>query len=285
MNLSTTTSTIKKRYVQTENFKTYVNESGNEKDKKVIFIHGSGPGVTALANWNYALESCQEQFHCIAPDLFGFANSSHPNELPENRYDWLKLWVKQIIQLMDELKIEEANLVGNSLGCAIAMELLIEHPERFDRVILMGPGGTPVTKKSAELARAQNFYQDPTIKKLRQIMELFVYDVEKMTPIIDSFIDERFEIALKEEVKRSNNAFFSTTPLPVPPTALKRIKHEILLVHGKEDYVCSVDSSYYLLDHLPNANLFVLGQCGHWAQLEHKETFNQLAKDFFNKSI
>lgn len=283
--MSTTTSTISTRYVNTESFKTYVNESGAENKNKVIFIHGSGPGVTALANWSYVLDSCQEQFHCIAPDLFGFANSSHPVEPPKTRQEWLDLWVKQIIELMDEMKIEKANIVGNSLGCSIALELLMEHPYRFDRVILMGPGGTPVTKMSIELARARNFYQAPTPKKLRQIMEWFVFDVEKMAPIIDSFIDERFEIALKEEVKRSNNAFFSTAPLPVPPTALKRINHEILLIHGKEDHVCSIDSSYYLLDHLPNAHLFVLGQCGHWAQLEHKETFNKLVMEYFNKTI
>ena len=98
----------------------------------------------------------------------------------------MNLWVNQIIELLDNLGIQKAHIVGNSLGCSIALELLIEYPERFERVVLMGPGGTPNTKLSPELARAKGFYENPSPKKMRQIMSWFVYDAELIANELDS---------------------------------------------------------------------------------------------------
>ena len=87
----------------------------------------------------------------------------------------MDLWVNQLIELLDRIGIfKRPTVVGNSLGCSIALELLLEYPERFDRVVLMGPGGTPNTKLSPELARAKGFYDNPSEKKMRQIMSWFV---------------------------------------------------------------------------------------------------------------
>ncbi|MEI4771791.1 alpha/beta hydrolase [Psychrobacillus sp. FJAT-51614] len=276
---------INSKLIQTENYSTWLNYSGEANEEKVLFLHGSGPGVTAIANWSYALEACRQQYHCIAPDLYGFAKSSHPEEPLKNRQAWMDCWVEQIIELLDKLNIEKAHIVGNSLGCSVALELLLEYPERFGRVVLMGPGGTPNTKVSFELMRAKHFYENPSKKKLQQIMQWFVYDVEKMKPIIDSLTDSRFDNAMRQEVRRSNDSIFATAAVPIPTVALKRIPNNILLVHGKEDKVCSVESSYYLLEHLQHAQLHVFSECGHWTQIEQRDKFNHLIQSFFKEDI
>ncbi|MCM3725887.1 alpha/beta fold hydrolase [Neobacillus cucumis] len=276
---------IKQNIIKTKNFETFLNRTGEGNADVILFLHGSGPGVFAWANWRYALNACREQYDCLAPDLLGFGNSSHPETLPKNRQGWTDLWVNQMIELLDELGIEKAHVVGNSLGCSIALELLLEHPERFCRVVLMGPGGTPNTKLSTELARAKGFYDNPSEKKMRQIMSWFVYDAEKLAPEIDALAETRYETAMRPEIQRSNDAIFATAAVPVPVTALKRIQHPILLVHGRDDMVCSIESSYYLLSYLPNVQLHVYGQTGHWTQIEQKESFNQLIQDYFSSKI
>ena len=84
---------------------------------------------------------------------------------------------------------------------------MLEYPERFDRVVLMGPGGTPNTKLSLELARAKSFYDNPSKKRLQQIMGWFVYDKEAMQPVIDGLTDARFENAMREEVSAQITRF------------------------------------------------------------------------------
>jgi 2-hydroxymuconate-semialdehyde hydrolase len=276
---------ITQQLVKTDNFETFVNRSGEGNSETILFLHGSGPGVYAWANWRYALNACGETYDCIAPDLLGFGQSGHPESTPKNRQGWMDLWVKQLIELLDRYGIQKAHVVGNSLGCSIALELLLEYPERFGRVVLMGPGGTPNTKLSPELARAKGFYDNPSEKKMRQIMGWFVYDVEKLAPEIDSLAATRYETAMRPEIHLSNESIFATAAVPVPVTALKRIQNPILLVHGRDDMVCSVESSYYLLSHLQNVQLHVYGQCGHWTQIENKESFNNLIQNYFSSTI
>ncbi|MBT2735599.1 alpha/beta fold hydrolase [Bacillus sp. ISL-7] len=276
---------ITQQLVKTDNFETFVNRSGEGNSETILFLHGSGPGVFAWANWRYALNACGETYDCIAPDLLGFGQSGHPESTPKNRQGWMDLWVNQLIELLDRYGIQKAHVVGNSLGCSIALELLLEYPERFGRVVLMGPGGTPNTKLSPELARAKGFYDNPSEKKMRQIMGWFVYDVEKLASEIDSLAATRYETAMRPEIHLSNESIFATAAVPVPVTALKRIQNPILLVHGRDDMVCSVESSYYLLSHLQNVQLHVYGQCGHWTQIENQESFNNLIQNYFSSTI
>ena len=282
---TTKNETITSKKVRTGNYTTWINEAGKGNEETILFLHGSGPGVTSLANWSYALQDCAESFYCLAPDLYGFAQSDHPDEPLKNRQMWMDCWIEQIMELLDHYELEKVHVVGNSLGCSIALELLSEHPERFDQVVLMGPGGTPNTKISLELARAKSFYDNPSKKRLQQIMGWFVYDHEAMQPIINDLTDSRFENAMREEVRRSNNSIFSTAAVPIPTVALRRIKNQILLVHGRDDKVCSIESSYYLLDHLDEAQLHVFSKCGHWTQIEKKDQFNHLIQQFFKGII
>jgi 2-hydroxymuconate-semialdehyde hydrolase len=278
-------NTITQTLIKTKNFETYLNRSGEGNSETILFLHGSGPGVFAWANWRYALSACSEQYHCLAPDLLGFGNSGHPDPRPKDRQGWMDLWVNQLIELLDGLGIQKAHIVGNSLGCSIALELVVEYPERFGKVVLMGPGGTPNTKLSPELARAKGFYQNPSEKKMRQIMSWFVYDSEKLAPEIDALAQTRYETAMRPDIQLSNDSIFATAAVPVPVTALKRIKNPVLLVHGRDDMVCSVESSYYLLSYLPNVQLHVYGQTGHWTQIEQVDSFNELIQNYFSGKL
>ena len=278
-------SNITQELIKTNNYETYLNRSGEGNSEVILFLHGSGPGVFAWANWRYALVACSEQYNCLAPDLLGFGNSGHPHPVPKNRQGWMDHWVNQLMELLDELNVQKAHIVGNSLGCSIALELLLEYPERFGKVVLMGPGGTPNTKLSTELARAKGYYDNPSEKKMRQIMSWFVYDEEKLAPEIDALAQTRYETAMRPEIHISNESIFATAAVPVPVTALKRIKNPVLLVHGRDDMVCSIESSFYLLSYLPNVQLHVYGQTGHWTQIEQKESFNHLIQSYFSSKL
>src|SRR5690606_21502562 len=80
------------------------------------------------------------------------------------------------LDLINHLGLEKANLVGNSMGGGIALRVALDHPERVDKMILMGPGGSlPSTSTfpTEGLLRMINFYEGegPTLEKLDKVID------------------------------------------------------------------------------------------------------------------
>jgi len=276
--------------VRTGSYHSYTNISGEDQKETILFLHGSGPGVTGWSNWQFALPALDGQFHCIAPDLVGFGATDHPDLAPAGMQRWMRLWVDQCKALLDELKIEKAHLVGNSMGGAIGLHLLMDAPDRFGRVVHMGPIGT-AHQITPALDRLWGFYDDPNVQTFRNLIRWFVYDDGFLADRLDSIAQTRFEAALNPDVQRSFEAMFpaprqtAIDDLVVSELALRRMDHPTLLVHGRDDHIVPMETSLHLLKHLPKAQLHVFGQCSHWIQVEYAKSFNQLLAQFFSGQI
>jgi 2-hydroxymuconate-semialdehyde hydrolase len=276
--------------LQTGNFTTHCEHRGDDHAETILFLHGSGPGVTAWSNWQFALPALADRFHCLAPDLIGFGATEHPPQPPTGMRSWMRLWVDQCLALLDASHLQKVQLVGNSMGGAIALHLLMEEPERFERVVLMGPIGTP-HQITPELDRLWGFYDDPSVKMFRNIVRWFVYDDTFIADRLDTIAQTRFEAAMNPDVQRSFEAMFpaprqtAIDELVVPELALRRMDHAVLLVHGRDDKIVPLETSLYLLQHLPKVQLHVFGQCSHWTQIEFARNFNQLLAQFFTGQL
>ncbi|MFC2949723.1 alpha/beta fold hydrolase [Virgibacillus sediminis] len=283
------TESIETRMIQTGEYKTFVMEGGKRgaETETLLFLHGSGPGVSGKSNWQKVLPEFTANFHVVAPDMFGFGRTEHPENPPTNGVVWLRERVDQIINLMDEMEIEKANLVGNSLGGVISLHLLMHAPERFGKVILMGAGGG-YFEPTPELMKLQNFHKDPNPKAFENLLSWFLYDESALEGDLKGIVEERLELFMQPEVRRSYEATFTgatLADLAVPPSAFKKMDHEFLMIHGKEDRFVPLESSLYMLDYLENSQLHVFKRCGHWAQVEQKDRFIKLAKDFFTGEL
>lgn len=78
------------------------------------------------------------RFRVLAPDLPGFGRSDKPDQMLDVRglADALGSWI-------DAVGIERAPLVANSLGCQVVCDLAVRHPERVERLVLVGPTVDP----------------------------------------------------------------------------------------------------------------------------------------------
>src|SRR6202165_72215 len=100
----------------------------------VLLIHGSGPGVTAWANWRLTIPALAESNRVLAPDMAGFG---YTERKPGTVYE-MNLWVSHLVGFLDALKIDRVSLVGNSFGGALALALAVRHPNRVQKLVLMG---------------------------------------------------------------------------------------------------------------------------------------------------
>lgn len=258
--------------------------AGEGAEEAVLLLHGGGAGAQAASNWRLTLPVLGEHFDTIAPDLLGFGDTTHPDDPPLGPKAWLELRVEQLVGILDALGHERAVLVGNSLGGALAQHMVVAHPDRVSKLVLMGSAGAPFAP-GAPLARLLSFYEEPTRENLRDIMRSFVYDLDGFGDV-DALVDARLENALREDVQRSWRAMFTSPDgqpvreLGVGEDAVRAIAQPTLVVHGREDRIIPAEASTWLHERIHLSDLVVLGRCGHWAMLERPEAFNRIVTDF-----
>ena len=136
-------------YVDAGGIKTNYLEAG--AGPPVVLVHGSGPGVTAYANWRLTIPDLAPHFRVLAPDMAGFGFSDKPDVVAN-----MARWVGQLTGFLDALGIERASVVGNSFGGGIGIRLAVDHPDRVDRLVLMGSVGIsfPITEGLDHVCRA-----------------------------------------------------------------------------------------------------------------------------------
>ncbi len=276
--------------IEVNGWKTFCHREGEGNDESIIFLHGSGPGVSAYSNWMFALPGLGGKYDCIAPDLFGFAGSEHPEDPPQGTLAWMDVWVGQVIGLMDELGVEKTHLVGNSMGGSISLHLVDRHPERFERVVLMGTVGAPDALTDG-LRAGWGFYDDPSKEALAERVAAFVYDVESIGGDIGAIAEARWEAVMRDDIKRSFTAMFGgdlekhTNDLALPEETLNGLDHRFLLAHGREDNYVRMRDSVWLAERIPEADLHIFPKCGHWIQIEKRGPFNHLVGEFLASAL
>lgn len=261
--------------IQTGAFATNYHDVGS--GYPVVFLHGSGPGVTAWANWGRLFPLLQDDFRILAPDMVGFGFT----ERPDNPVYGMNTWVQQTIDFFDALEIEKAHLVGNSFGGALALAVAIKYPERVDKLVLMGSMGIsfPITYG---LDRVWGY--TPSEANMEELLEIFTYDHSFATR---ELIKTRYESSMQPGFQESFSAMFpeprqqGVEGMASNQNYIRNIPHETLIVHGREDRVIPLSNSYRLLELIDKAQLHIFGHCGHWTQIEHTQEFALLVADFF----
>ena len=151
----------------------HLSTSGEPGSLPVLWLHGSGPGVTALTNWHGALESLSRDFYNIAPDVIGFGDSTHPDPPPQGIAAFTTLRVQTLAALLDHLGIDTVDIIGNSMGGIVGLCLALAHSQRVRRIILMGAGGAPLAPTPGLLSLIL-FYDNPTVEAMRALLPKFV---------------------------------------------------------------------------------------------------------------
>ena len=263
--------------IQTGAFKTNYHDYGT--GFPVMLLHGSGPGVSAWANWRLVIPELSKNRRVVAPDLSGFG---YTERVPGEEYN-MDNWVKQAIDFMDALGIEQTDLVGNSFGGALAIGLAVNYPNRFRKIVLMGSMGVdfPITEGLDSVWGYQ-----PSFENMKKMLDLFV-DNKKYAN--DELAQLRYQASIEPGFQESFGRMFpaprqrSVEMMAKYEAQIPSIKQPTLIVHGREDQVIPVDNAYKLINLIDNAQLHIYGHCGHWTQIEKNVYFARLIENFLSE--
>ena len=244
----------------------------------LLLLHGSGPGVTAWANWRLAIPELAKNRRVIAPDVAGFGYTERKPNAPYG----LDYWVEHIIGFLDALKIDRTDFVGNSFGGALTLAVATRHPDRVGKIVLMGSAGAEF-ELTPGLDAVWGY--EPSVKNMRSIVQMFAYDKSLLT---DGLVVSRYEASIRPGFHESYSSLFPEprqrhiTALATPVVKLMALDKSVLLVHGRDDCIIPLESSLKLHELIPKSELHVFGQCGHWTQIEKKDRFVRVVQDFLD---
>jgi 2-hydroxymuconate-semialdehyde hydrolase len=242
-----------------------------------LLLHGSGPGVTATANWRPIIPVIGADRRVIAPDQLGFGGTATGEQRTYGR----TAWTGHALALLDTLGVRTVDIIGNSMGGAIALSMAAERPGAVRRIVLMGSMGVAMALPPG-LDTVWGYV--PGVEQMRQVIGLFAYNRALMT---DELVEMRYKASLSPPVRDSWRAMFPeprqrwVDDLALSGAELAAIRSPVLMVHGRDDRVVPWrDSSARLLDLLPDSRLHVLSGCGHWTMIEKTADFLALVRSF-----
>lgn len=234
----------------------------------------------SLSNLGVIGRVLADKYKVVAVDLRNHGESPHSLEM---NYPCM---ANDVIELMDDLAIPQATLLGHSMGGKIAMQIALNHPNRVNKLIVADIA--PVTYKPdrhggvLEGLQALSETRPVSRKQADQLLSTYVEENSVRAFLLKNLVKEedgRFSLRLYMEGIIGN--YYDT--LTLAPTGK--------LFSGPTLFIKGADSAYIQDKHrdevlllFPQVQLKVIANTGHWLHAEKPDTFNKIVLDFLEQT-
>jgi pimeloyl-ACP methyl ester carboxylesterase len=242
------------------------------KGPAVVLVHG---GLVDSRLWNDQMKEFAKHHRVVRYDLRGFGRSGAAPQ-PFSHIEDLRA-------LMDFLKIERATVVGLSLGGIIAADFALEHPERIDRLVLVGAGlrgdKQPPDKDAIKAYEAASKGIAEEFVNVTMKSGLYA-TVREGTPAYT-----RLRQMLLENFKAVSTFAPGFLKYPAQPTIerLGQIKAATLVIIGGEDAQSLKNVAGTLVAGIRGARKVVIPGASHHPPVETPDKFNKAVLSFLNE--
>lgn len=242
----------------------------------VVLIHGLAGDASA---WNAQLPLLAPYFRVIAFDNRGAGGSTQVDE-PVSTQDL----AADTLALIDHLRIDHAQVVGRSMGGAIAQHMALLAPARVDSLVLCASFA-----KLDPLGRR-------VLSNMREALEWRGSWADHARHSVQNFVSAHFFNTCPDQVAAIERLIGGETRLPTcysrqneacqqHDTAgdLARILQPTLVMAGSADPICSLAATRILAEGLPNARTEIFEHASHFFLMEQPERFDRLLLDWLQR--
>ncbi|HWJ49884.1 MAG TPA: alpha/beta hydrolase [Solirubrobacteraceae bacterium] len=259
--------------------------AANAQDTQtLVFIHGlSG----CWANWLEQLPALATDHRIVTLDLPGFGSSPMPDgEISMSRY------ARLLDGLCDQLEIDAAAVVGNSMGGFIGAELAIAFPQRVERLVLISAAGIS-THENRDVLRVA-----PALRRAERILEMSGAWAASKSDLLASrsrLRDAALNVVVRhpsrlpaalaaEQIRGAGKpGFMQALHATVGYAVLERLPEIVcptLIAWGDRDRLIPVKDADVFAEMIPDSRKVIFEDTGHMAMLERPAAFNALLRDF-----
>ncbi|MBA3898718.1 MAG: alpha/beta fold hydrolase [Bacteroidetes bacterium] len=250
------------------------NDLGRKEAPSIIFIHGF-PFNKSI--WDAQAEALKDNYRVITYDIRGHGESSVGMEIFT-----IELFVKDLIALMDILKIKKTIICGLSMGGYIALNAIENYPERFEALILSD------TQSIADTPEVKEKRMNAVDAIRKHGVEKFANESIKNLFSSESFKTKTAEIAaVKAMILSTAEQVLYFTLLALTNRKgtsgnLPNIKVPVLIMVGEEDKITPPAQARYMHEKTNDSVLATISQSAHIPNLENTPAFNEPLIEFLN---
>ena len=249
----------------------------------LVLVHGL---TSSKASWRDNIAALAAHHRVYALDLPGHGDSDRPDI--DYELDSMVEFMRRFILALGHQRVA---LAGISLGGGLCVMTALKHPEMVSRLVLCG--SSTLGREVAMMVRLA------TLPKIGELLVHGPFDKTRTT-LRKCFADKSLVSRdLLEELRRTNRlpgtneatlkivrryiGMFGIRRQYVVTRRLRRLDKPTLLFWGADDEIVPVKHAHDAARALPNCELHVFSNCGHWAQIERADDFNRLTLEFLSR--
>ncbi|MFA9428193.1 alpha/beta fold hydrolase [Natronorubrum sp. A-ect3] len=252
----------------------------------VVLCHGAGID-DATVSWRHTIDALAEDYQVYGIDWPEYGNStgsvSHT----------LETYVDVLEGFLETLPYERVSLAGISMGGGATLGYALRHPDRVEQLALVdsyGLGGRLPSalpwKMLGQIPGITEFGKiacSVSSESVRMVLDSLVADASELPePFVEDVRTKLMEPGSIQAFKQfqRNELSFNGRVATNFVDDLESLTVPTLLVHGRDDPLVPVDWSIRAAKRLPDAELDLVGNCGHWTPRERPKRFNQSLREW-----
>jgi pimeloyl-ACP methyl ester carboxylesterase len=250
----------------------------------MVFIHGLG---ACWQTWLENLPHFSRSHRCVAMDLAGFgASACVDGEVSIERF------AKSVAELLDQLGIDRAVVLGNSMGGFIALELAIRRPELVEKLVLVSAAVFWQEYRHAQPLVALARATEGTVGRALVDAEQWLVRRPRLREVALRFggiwapasLPQELQAEILLTAKRTEGFLPALRALASYPLReeLRLVRCPALVVWGDKDTQVGVRHAFELEREIPNAEVSIYEGIGHVVMLEAPERFNREVAAFIS---
>ncbi len=242
------------------------------KGKPVIFLHG---WLGSWGLWQETMAMIGKTNRAYALDFWGFGESN--DKLTSYK---VEDFVDLVRQFMDQMGIQNAPLVGHSMGGTVSLMAALNDPNRIQKVVVIG---SPIEGKSLSFPLRLAGRRSIAVLLFRNF-GFFRRTLKKVSPLICR--NPLFPEIIDHDLSKTNlesflNSIHSLNQVDLRPS-LQKIKIPVLGMYGKRDNIVSPKQYKPLHYGIPTSQIEIFTKSGHFIMLEEPQLFMQILHKFIN---
>ncbi len=259
------------------------------KGENLLTLHG-GPGLNH-AYFLPHLNNLEKSFNVIYFDQRACGQS----EIPSPDSISMQFLVNDIEAIRKDLKIEKLNILAHSWGAVLATQYILHYPDRINKLIFTNPVmlSREYDSEAAKLLNQRATKEDSAARA--EIIAGGKLDSKKYEKLfLLSFNPSAYNksnvakinLSLPSNFIEANNTLFKALMKDTSLNAnlydsLKSFHFPVLIIHGQADII-PISSIERLKKEIPQAELEIFTQSGHFPFIEETSRYNSLVQRFLS---